>query len=72
LIYIEPDSEETWIEWFCKRKGHEYLCEVDKSFIEDINLEGLKKRFINYNQIIDVILDYEREEDDKIDIDTRI
>ena len=32
--HLEPDSEETWIEWFCKRKGHEFICEVDKNYIE--------------------------------------
>jgi hypothetical protein len=36
--YIEPDSEETWIEWFCKRKGNEFICEVDKNFIEEMKL----------------------------------
>jgi hypothetical protein len=42
IIKIEPDSEETWIEWFCKKRGHEFLCEVDKAFFEDAsNLSNL-------------------------------
>jgi len=58
---IEPDSEETWIEWFCKKKGHEFLCEVEKNFIEDLNLEDVKGIFTHFKQTLDYIMDYERD-----------
>jgi hypothetical protein len=36
----------SWVEWFCSFKGHEYLVEVEKSYIQDeFNLIGLKKQF---------------------------
>lgn len=33
----ESGSEEgdSWISWFCGLQGHEMLCEVDRSYIED-------------------------------------
>ena len=39
----EDDAEYSWIGWFCSRKGHEFLCEVDREFVEDnFNLYGLR------------------------------
>lgn len=61
IIMIEPDSEETWIEWFCKRKGNEFLCEVDKNCIEEMNMDDVKPRFAHFKQTLDYILDYERD-----------
>ena len=61
VIWIEPDSEETWIEWFCKRKGNEFLCEVDKNYIEEMNMDDVKHRFALFKQTLDYILDYERD-----------
>jgi len=26
-------AEESWIEWFCKQEGHEFLCEIDRRYI---------------------------------------
>ncbi len=25
----DDDAEESWIEWFCSRRGHEFLSEVN-------------------------------------------
>lgn len=45
----EPDSEETWIQWFCNKKGNEFICEVDTAFIMDeFNLQDLKDKFSHY------------------------
>ena len=44
----EPDSEEAWIEWFCGRKGNEFLCEVDKEYFDNFNIEDLKQAFPHF------------------------
>ena len=37
----DSSGVETWIEWFCEQQGNEFLCEVDRRFIEDsFNLVG--------------------------------
>lgn len=42
---LAPDSEE-WIQWHCNRKGNEFLCEVEHSYImDDFNLHDLKHHF---------------------------
>lgn len=52
------DEEESWIEWFCGLTGHEYFCEVDRSYIEDsFNLYGLRSFIPNYQASLDTILD---------------
>ena len=61
LTLLEPDSEETWIEWFCKRKGNEFICEVDKNYIEEMNMDELKPNFTCFKSTLDYILDYERD-----------
>ena len=39
----EPDSEETWVQWYCRQRGNEMLCEIDMAFLyDDTNLNGLK------------------------------
>jgi len=36
----------TWIQWFCSIDGHEFLAEVDLTFIRDgFNLFGLNAHF---------------------------
>ena len=30
-----PDSDETWIQWYCRQRGHEMLCVVDQLFLYD-------------------------------------
>ena len=58
--YIEPDSEETWIEWYCKKRGHEFLCEVDWAYIEDSsNLLDLESKFESFQKVLNLIIDYQ-------------
>eukprot|EP00347_Sterkiella_histriomuscorum_P008996 403342928 len=60
----EPDSEETWIEWFCSRKGNEFICKVDQQFIMDkFNLHDLKNQVQHYDDDLLMILDMENNED---------
>mmetsp|Transcript_27146 Transcript_27146/g.64757 ORF Transcript_27146/g.64757 Transcript_27146/m.64757 type:complete len:209 (-) Transcript_27146:83-709(-) len=60
----EDDAEYSWIGWFCSRKGHEFLCEVDREFVEDnFNLYGLRQLVPHYNEALDMILDIERMEE---------
>lgn len=68
----EPDSEETWIEWWCKRKGNEFLCEIDKEYFDDFNIKDLAKRYDQFERAINIIMDYETEKErdlDDIDMD---
>lgn len=52
-------DELSWIEWFCRLPGHEYFCEVDRSYIEDnFNMYGLRHIVPNYQVALDTILDY--------------
>ena len=49
---------ETWIEWYCAEPGNEFLCEVDKRFIDDtFNLFGLREMISEYKVCMDIILD---------------
>jgi len=57
---IEPDSEESWIEWFCMKKGNEFFCEVDQQFImDDFNLFDLRDFIDYYEEALYLILDME-------------
>jgi hypothetical protein len=39
----EPDTDQTWVQWYCSQRGNEMLCEVEASFLTDeSNLQGLK------------------------------
>ena len=39
----DPDSDETWINWYCRQRGNEMLVPIDQQFIyDDSNLNGLK------------------------------
>jgi casein kinase II subunit beta len=51
--------EEGWTSWFCGVQGHEFFCEVEKSYIEDsFNLFGLKQHLPQqYFKALDTILD---------------
>jgi hypothetical protein len=43
---------------FCKLKGHEMFCEVERSYIEDgFNLYGLRACVSNFSDCLDLILD---------------
>ncbi|CDW81322.1 casein kinase ii subunit beta isoform 1 [Stylonychia lemnae] len=73
----EPDSEETWIEWFCRKKGNEFLCQVDQQYMmDDFNLTFLKSQVENYkdayHMILDMEDDYNLDELNKKDMDTQI
>ena len=32
---LDDPSQMGWIQWFCSLDGHEYMVEVDESFIRD-------------------------------------
>lgn len=39
----EPDTDQTWVQWYCSQRGNEMLCEVEAAFLTDeSNLQGLK------------------------------
>lgn len=47
-----------WIKQFCRLRGHEFFCEVDREYIEDrFNLYGLFDEFENCKSLIEIILD---------------
>ncbi len=52
-------QDQTWISCLCNVPGNKFLCEVEKSFIEDsFNLYGLKQIIAcDFNAAMDVILD---------------
>ncbi len=59
-------DEEGWIQWFCSLEDHFFFCEVDEDYIRDnFNLYGLKQKFNNYNEALEMILsaDMPSEED---------
>jgi|LauGreDrversion4_2_1035121.scaffolds.fasta_scaffold91441_2 hypothetical protein len=60
----EPDSEETWIEWFCKRKGNEFICEVDKDFFDIDNISDLKPKFSHFEDVLNIVIDFEPLQED--------
>lgn len=59
--YSDDDSAgESWIDWYCRLSGNEFLCEVDRTFIEDnFNLYGLREIFgTDYRRDLGIILDH--------------
>lgn len=53
---------------FCKLKGHEMFCEVERSYIEDgFNLYGLRACVTNFSDCLDLILDRIGPDDDSDD-----
>lgn len=61
----EEEEEESWIECFCRSKGNEFYCEVDRDFIEDdFNLTGLQGEVQKYRKTLDVILDNNEDSED--------
>jgi len=56
-------EETTWVQWFLSLKGHELLCEVHRSYIEDsFNLYGLRAVIPHYVECLNIILDRGEEE----------
>ena len=48
-----------WIQWFCSMEGHDFFCEVDRSFIESrFNLYGLNEEVRDFSGCFNIILDY--------------
>lgn len=61
---FEEDEEEledhSWITWFCKKRGKNFLCRVNEDFIKDeFNLNGLRKVVPYYDLALNTILDEE-------------
>ena len=72
-----PDSDETWIERFCRKKGNEFFCEVDIMYImDDFNLYDLSHHFNFFNDALYLITEMEDQNSDnelrKKDMDTQI
>ncbi|KAH8234078.1 hypothetical protein KR038_000836, partial [Drosophila bunnanda] len=50
----------SWIKWFTKLHGHDFLCRVPTEYIMDrFNLAGLEGSVPNFNLTLDIILDPE-------------
>ncbi|RKO84590.1 casein kinase II regulatory subunit-domain-containing protein [Blyttiomyces helicus] len=55
----------TWITWYCGLPGHEFFLEIPEDFIEDeFNLTGLPSMVELYDEALDLILDFEPEDED--------
>lgn len=54
----EESEDQSWVEWFCSLKGHEFFCEVERSFIEDeFNLIDLQNKVPDFENSMKEILD---------------
>lgn len=48
-----------WVQWFCSMEGHDFFCEVDRSFMESrFNLFGLNQQVPTFSRCLSIILDY--------------
>jgi hypothetical protein len=58
LVMLSPLTLTLFYRRFCKLKGHEMFCEVERSYIEDgFNLYGLRACVSNFSDCLDLILD---------------
>jgi hypothetical protein len=47
-VDYESSVDESWITWYCRQEGNEFMIEVDEDFIKNkVNLFGLNKNFPN-------------------------
>ena len=55
---LKEDDSHPWIKWHVALPGNEFLCAIDRPFIEDnFNLFGLRCSVEDYNECLDIILD---------------
>ena len=61
----EGEGGLTWIQHFCGRPENSYLVEVEEEFIDDaFNMYGLEKLVPYYETALDIILDFEIDDDE--------
>lgn len=54
---------EDWIQWFCRCDGHDFFCEIDRTYIESrFNLYGLNLEVEDFTSCCEIILDYVSDE----------
>ncbi|CBY24103.1 unnamed protein product [Oikopleura dioica] len=48
----ESSEEETWVQWFCSQRGHEFFCEISEDYIRDkFNLTNLSEQVPHYRLV---------------------